>query len=297
MGREPEVLLAAAYPMAGVVGARNRVATRVLRAGPCTARPMGVVGAVSSLDAPRVQKDARISALLMVVAGDVATRVALELPEGSQDCVSGTVVARDARERTALRVQKDSQAFVSLMEVAVAARLSDARRGLKGAPCIARHMVAENGAQLQGAPKEPKGVLLSARATVGAKDVLSMAAGFVRRVCMGVPTSVWRTGEARGVPCQSAPKVPGEGPTTASAMVGGNGASLKDAARVRRAALIFARRTAEESDALGAILGQNLAPTLLVLATRLLGGKQVSVRSTAAWCRTRESTEVSPWAL
>lgn len=123
MERELEVLPADAYLMVGVAGVKNKVATRVLRAGQCTARPMGVDGGVNFLGARRVQKDGRISVLLMVVVEDAATRVALELPEGNQDCVSGMVVARDVREKTARRVQKGFLASVSHMEVVVVAKL------------------------------------------------------------------------------------------------------------------------------------------------------------------------------
>lgn len=123
MEREPEVLLAAAFLMVGVVGVRNQVATRALRAGLCTARPMGVVAVVNSLGAQKVRKDVQISVLLMVVVGDAVMRVALELPEANQDCVSGMVVASDVKRKTAQRVQKGSQAFVSHMVVAVAANL------------------------------------------------------------------------------------------------------------------------------------------------------------------------------
>lgn len=154
-------------------------------------------------------------------------------------------------------------------------------------------MVGESGALLQDAPKELKGVLLSARAMVGAKDVLSKLAGFVQRVSMGVQTSVWHTGEVRGVPCPSVPKVLGDGLTIVSAMGGASDASLKGAARVPKAALIFARHMVEESDALGAILDQNMV-AVPVLVTHLQGEKRVSVRSTVAWCRTREFMEVLP---
>lgn len=155
-------------------------------------------------------------------------------------------------------------------------------------------MVAEKGALLQDAQRELKGALHFARAMVGVKGVLSKVAEFVQRVCMEVPTSVWHTGEVRGVPCLSAQKVLGDGLTTVFAMVGASGASLKGVARVPREALISARHMVEESDALGAIPDQNMAANLLVLVTRLPGEKQDSVLSTVAWCRTGEFMEVSP---
>lgn len=155
----------------------------------------------------------------------------------------------------------------------------------------------ENGALLQDAPREPKGVLLSARAMVEVKGVLSKVVGFVRRVCMVVPTTVWHMGEVRGAPCLSAQKVLGDGPTTVFATVVANDASMKGVARVHRAALISARRMVEESDALGAIRDQNTETNLLVLVTHLPGAKRGFVLSTVAWCRTKEFMEVSPWDL
>ena len=154
-------------------------------------------------------------------------------------------------------------------------------------------MVGGNVALLQDARKELKGVLLSARVMVEAKDAVSKVAEFVQRVSMGVPTSVWHMGEVRGVPCLSALKVLGGGLTTVCAMAGASDASLKGVARVHKAALISARHMVEESDALGAIRGQNMA-AVLVLATHLQGEKRVSVLSTVAWCRTREFMEVLP---
>lgn len=48
MEREPEVLLAVVFPMVVVEGVKNRTATRELRAGLCTVKPMGVVGGVNT---------------------------------------------------------------------------------------------------------------------------------------------------------------------------------------------------------------------------------------------------------
>lgn len=48
MEREPEVLLAVVYLMVVVGGVRELAATRELRAGLFTARPMVVVGDVNS---------------------------------------------------------------------------------------------------------------------------------------------------------------------------------------------------------------------------------------------------------
>lgn len=110
---------------------------------------------------------------------------------------------------------------------------------------------------------------------------------------MGVLISVWHTEEVRGVPCLSAPKVLGDGLTTVFAMAGASDASLMGVARVHKAALIFARRMVEGSDALGAIQDQNSAAAR-ILVTHLQGEKQASVHSTVAWCRTREFMEVLP---
>lgn len=295
--REPEVLLAVVFLMEVVGGARGLVATRELRVGLCTARLMGVVGDASILGAQRVQKGEQISVLPMVVVGGAVMTVALELPEENQDCVSGMVVARDVKEKIAQRVLKASQVFASHMEVAVDAKLWDAQKGHKGAQCFARLMVGENGVQLQGAPKVLRGARLIARVTVEGKDVHSKVVGFVRRVFMEVPTSVWHMGVVRGVLCLSAQRVQGEGQIIVSVMVGGRDASLMRVAKVHKEAPIFARLMVEERSVRGAILDLNMAANLVALATPLRGGRQVSVLIIVAWFRIRGFMEVLPWDL
>ncbi|KAF2297903.1 hypothetical protein GH714_004913 [Hevea brasiliensis] len=120
--REPEVLLAVAFHMVVAEGVRNQVATRELRAGLCTARPMGVDGDVNSLVAQKVQKVAQIFVFAMVVVEDAVVRVALGLQEGNQDCAFGMVVGKDVKKKTAQKVQKASQAFAFHMEVVVDAK-------------------------------------------------------------------------------------------------------------------------------------------------------------------------------
>ncbi|KAF3448642.1 hypothetical protein FNV43_RR09355 [Rhamnella rubrinervis] len=132
--REPEVLLAAAYPMVAVVGVRNQDATRVLRAGQCTATANSLGGRC-------------------IAHGDAVMMVALELPEENRGCASGMVAARDVNKKTVQRVQKASQVFVSHMEVVAAAKLWDAQKGHREAQCFARHMVGESDALLQGAQR------------------------------------------------------------------------------------------------------------------------------------------------
>lgn len=155
-------------------------------------------------------------------------------------------------------------------------------------------MVGESDALLQGAQREQRGVHLSARAMEGGKDVHLKVAGLVQRVSMEVPTSVWHMGEERGVPCLSAQKVLGDGPTTVCVMVGASGASLKVVARVLKAVQIFARHMVEERDVLGAIQDQNLAANLLVLVTRLQGEKRVFVLSTVVYYKIRGFMEALP---
>jgi hypothetical protein len=294
--RGPEVLLAVVFLMEVVGGARGLVATRELRVGLCTARLTGVVGDASTLGAQRVQKGGQITVLPMVVVGGAVMRVALELPEENQDCVSGMVVGRDVKEKIAQRVQKASQVFASHMEVAADAKLGDAQKGHKGAQCFARLMVGGNGVRLQGVPKVLRGARLIARATVEGKDVHSKV-GFVRRVCMEVPTSVWHMGVVKGVLCLSAQRVQGEGQIIVSVMVGGRDASLMGVAKVHKEAPIFARHMVEERSVLGAILDQNMAANLVALATPLPGGRQVSVLIIVAWFRIRGFMEVLPWDL
>ncbi|KAA8522469.1 hypothetical protein F0562_013170 [Nyssa sinensis] len=79
-------------------------------------------------------------------------------------------------------------------------------------------------------------------------------------------------------------------------MVGARDANLKGAARVHKAALIFARHMEEGRDAIGATLGQNLAE-VMVLVTRLLGGRLDSVHLTVPWCRTTGFMGVTLWEL
>lgn len=296
--REPEVLLAVVYLMVVVGGARELAAPRELRVGLCTARLMGVVGDVNTLGAQRVLKGAQISVLPMVGVGDAVVTVALELPEENQDCVSAMVVARDVKKKTAQKVQKASQVFASHMEVAVGARQWDAQKGLKGARCFARHMVEGSGVQLQGAPKVLRGAHLFARAMVEGKGVHSkVVVGFVQRVCMEGPTSVWHMGVVRGVLWLSAQRAQGEGQIIVSVMVVGRDASLKGVAKAHKAAPIFARHMVEERGVLGVILDQNLGTNLVVLVTHLPGGRQVSVLSIVAWCRIRGFMEVLTWVL
>lgn len=101
----------------------------------------------------------------------------------------------------------------------------------------------------------------------------------------------------RGVLCLSAQRVQGEGQIIVSVMVGERDASLKGVAKVHKEALIFARRMGEERSVLGAILDQNMATNLVVLATPLPGGRPVSVLIIVALCRTRGFMEALPWDL
>ena len=156
-------------------------------------------------------------------------------------------------------------------------------------------MVGGNAARLQDAPRAQKGAHLFVKAMEEGKDVPSKVVGFVLRVYMEGPTSVWHMGVERGVLYLSAQKVQEDGHIFVSAMVVEKGASLKHVAKVHKAALITARHMEEGRDAPGVILDQNIVINLLVLVTHSLGVRQVSVRFTVAWCRTRGFMVVSPW--
>jgi hypothetical protein len=71
--------------------------------------------------------------------------------------------------------------------------------------------------------------------------------------------------------------VPEEGLITVSATGVARDASLKGVERVHKVALTSARHMGEARDARGAILGQNMASSQMVLALHLQGGKQVCV--------------------
>ena len=98
----------------------------------------------------------------------------------------------------------------------------------------------------------------------------------------------------KGVLCQSAQRVQGEGLTIVSVMAEGRDANLKGVERVHKAALIFARHMEEGRDALGATLGQNLA-RLMFPVTHLLGEGLVSVHPTVPWCKTSGFMVLPPW--
>jgi hypothetical protein len=157
--------------------------------------------------------------------------------------------------------------------------------------------VGENAARLQDAARALKGAHLFVKAMEEGKDVPSKVVGFVLRVYMEGPTSVWHMEVERGVLYLSAQKVQEDGHIFVFAMVVEKGASLKDVAKVHKAAPITARRMVEERDALGVILDQNMVINLLVLVTHSLGVRQVSVHFTVAWCWTRGFMVVLPWDL
>lgn len=91
----------------------------------------------------------------------------------------------------------------------------------------------------------------------------------------------------KGVLYLSAQRVPGEGRTSVSVMVGAGDARLKGVARVHKVALTSVRPMVEGKDAPGVILVQHMDPKLLVHVTHLQGGKLAFVPFTVAWCRIR----------
>lgn len=293
VAREPEVLLAVAYHMVVVGGVRNLDATKELRVALYTARPMEVDDDVNTWVVPRVQKDAQIIVLPMVEVEGATVKDALEQQEENQDYAFVMVVARDVKRRTAPRVQKASLVFASLMVVVGDAKHLGALKGHKGAPCTARLMVGEKDVRLLVVPKVLKGAPHFARAMAVGKDADSKEAAFVRRVSMGVPTSVSHMVGARDVLFRSAQKALGEGPTIACVMVEERDASLKAVARVHKEAQISARHMVEEKDVLGVILGLSMALNPVAHAIHSPEGRWVSVHFIVALCKIRGFMGVS----
>ena len=293
--REPEVLLADVYLMEVVGGARNLGATKELRVVLCTARPMEVAGDVNSLVAQRVQKGVQISALPMVVAEDAVTKVVPELPGGNLDYVFVMGVARDAREKIVPRVQKACQVSASHMGEVVDAKLLDAQKGPRGAQCSAKHMVGVNGVRPPGAPRVLREAPPFVRAMVEENAVHTKVVEFAVKACMEGPTSVWHMAVERGVLFLAVQRAQEDGLIIVSAMAVGRDASLKGAERVHKEAPTFARHMGVARDALGAILGQNLASNQMVLVIHLPGGKLVCVHFIVDKCMIRGFMVVSLW--
>lgn len=231
-----------------------------------------------------MQKDGLISALHMVEVGVAVMKAAGELPEGNLGYASGMVAEKDAKRRTAQKAQKASLVSVFLMEVAVDVNILNAQKGLKEAQCFARHMGVVNDVLLKDVTKVLKGARLSARVMVEGKGVHSKEVGFVQKVCMEAPFSVWHMVVVRGVLFQNALRVRGGGLIFVYVMEGARDANLKGVEKVLREALISARPTVVGRGAHGGSLLLNLE-MVKVLATRLCVGRLGCVLLMVLWFR------------
>lgn len=92
--KEPEVPQDDALHTVGVEGAREMVATKVLRARPSTAKLTEGEGAAKNLGAPRALRAVLITASPMVVADVVSMKVVGEQQEGNLAAVLDMVVEK-----------------------------------------------------------------------------------------------------------------------------------------------------------------------------------------------------------
>ncbi|KAK6121320.1 hypothetical protein DH2020_044933 [Rehmannia glutinosa] len=168
---------------------------------------------------------------------------------GGKRCGHPGGCTKAARGRSGLCIKHGGGKRCKVEDVLVAPRGKSGRRVV---PCSAKRTVAENGACSPDARKAPKGVRLSAKGTVAGNVACLMVVGYARKASTEVRVSVWPTVEENGVLSQVVPKAHVGEPIVASNTVGGNGASLRTAVRVLRAAPISARPTVAENGAAGA---------------------------------------------
>lgn len=191
---------------------KNLGATKALRAGQHTVRPMVEGRGVSIWDALKALKGGPTTALPMVEADAVAIQeVARKQRVASQGFASSMVEGRGVRWKDALVAQRGRLACVYLMVVDVVANTLIVTRVPKEALCSAKAMAVERDAYLLAAPKALRGAHPSAKPTVGENDVYLMVVGSVLKVYMEAQISVLLMAVERDALFQAAPRVLGGG--------------------------------------------------------------------------------------
>lgn len=235
-------------------GARSPGATRALRVGRPTARPMAAEGGASTWAALRVRRAKPTFALHTVGAEGARTRTgARRLPGGGRGCASGMAVGSDAGWRVAVEARRGRPDSASPTGAAGGASPRGAPRAPRGAPSSARPTAGGSDACLPGAPKVQRGARHSARRTEAGSGACSMEAVSVPRASTVGQTFAWLMAAGSGARCLGAPRVPAAGPTAASGTAGGSGVRSRGAGRVPRGVPTFVRLMGVGSDAVGRV--------------------------------------------
>lgn len=261
---------------------RNSGATKALRAGQHTVRPMVEERGVSISGALKALKGRPTTALLMVEGDAVAIREAARRQlVASRGFASSTVEGRGVRWKDALVVQRGRSGCVSLMAVDVVANTPVVPRAPKEAQCTAKAMAVGRDAYLLDARKVQRGARLSAKLTVGENDAFLMVAGFVLKVYTEALISALLMAVERDVLFQAAPRVLGGAPIAVSDTEEESVARSRTAKRAPKVARTSARLTEGESVAAGE--KEN--------ARNSQGGEAASVPLTAAWFKEGRRTK------